>query len=71
MKKIQCNNCAREIKSRNGILLEDIFEGRKEWGYFSEKDLQRDTFFLCEECYDDMIRKFKIPIDREFKNEVL
>ena len=71
MGKIQCNNCAKEIKSMNGILLEDIFERRKDWGYFSKKDLQRDTFYLCEECYDNMIRKFKIPIERKLKNEVL
>ena len=46
----------------NGILKEDVFEGDKEWGYFSEKDMMRHSFILCEACYDKMISNFAIPI---------
>ncbi|MCI8770375.1 MAG: hypothetical protein HFH73_04375 [Lachnospiraceae bacterium] len=57
-----CNSCAREIKMENGILKEDVFEGNKEWGYFSEKDMMRHSFILCEACYDKMVSNFAIPL---------
>lgn len=70
-RNIQCNACARKIKEENGMLREDIFEGKKEWGYFSRNDLKVDTFYLCEDCYDKLITNFLIPIKREDKLEVL
>ena len=36
--EIRCNCCGRQLKTENGMLLEDAFEGGKEWGYFSRKD---------------------------------
>lgn len=66
-----CNGCAKELKIENEILKEDIFEGRKAWGYFSKKDLTVDTFCLCEECYEAMIQNFKIPVDRREKVEAI
>ena len=70
-KNIRCNGCGRRIKEENGFLREDVFEGRKEWGYFSKKDLQVDTFYLCEACYDALIENFKIPITRKGKTEAM
>lgn len=70
-KNIKCNGCGRKIKEENGLLREDVFEGKKEWGYFSKKDLQVDTFYLCETCYDAVIERFKIPITRKEKTEVM
>lgn len=70
-KAIYCNACGKEIKMYNNMLVEDIFEGKKEWGYFSKHDLKVDTFYLCEKCYEDMIAKFKIPISRMDKVEAL
>lgn len=68
---IQCNGCGRKLKEENGLLREDIFEGKKEWGYFSRKDLKVDTFYLCEDCYDHLIETFVVPLRREDKLEVL
>ena len=34
----------------------------KDWGYFSEKDLVRHEFDMCEQCYDKMIGEFQIPV---------
>lgn len=68
---IRCNACKKQIKSENGILKEDVFVGYKEWGYFSNKDLQIDHFYLCEECYEKMIKNFAIPVQRIEKTEVL
>lgn len=70
-KNMKCNKCGRKIKEENGLLREDVFEGRKEWGYFSKKDLQVDTFYLCELCYDTIIESFKIPITRKEKTEAM
>ncbi len=71
MKQIRCNKCGKIIPERNDILLEDVFEGKKEWGYFSQKDLQVETFYLCEACYERMTKDFVIPVKVEHKKEVL
>ena len=34
-------------------------------GYFSEKDGERHSFDLCESCYDDLLRTFRIPAEIE------
>lgn len=60
-RELFCNACAKKIKIENGILREDVFEGEKEWGYFSQKDMVRHSFILCEECYDSMVKSFAIP----------
>lgn len=70
-KDIFCNMCGKNIKQDHGILKEDIFQGYKEWGYFSHKDLENHKFNLCEECYDKLIQSFKIPIEAERKVEVI
>ncbi len=59
--KLWCNKCGREIRMERDILQEDVFEGVKQWGYFSKKDARIDSFILCEECYDQMISQFQIP----------
>ena len=45
----------------NDILLEDAFEAKKQWGYFSQKDTTLHSFVICEKCYDEMVKKFVIP----------
>ncbi len=58
---LKCNGCGRELRMENGILKEDVFEGKKQWGYFSKKDGEIHSFLLCEDCYEDMISKLMIP----------
>ena len=60
-KNLCCNRCGRILKSENGILREDVFEGKKQWGYFSKRDGQIHSFLLCEDCYDAMEKKFVVP----------
>lgn len=60
--KIYCNVCGRELHMKNGILLEDAFEARKQWGYFSNKDAKMHSFTICEECYDKFVSTFAIPL---------
>lgn len=68
---LYCNCCGKMMKVENGILKEDAFEASKEWGYFSNKDMEVHHFNLCEECYEQMISQFKIPVEVKKKLEVL
>ncbi|HHT97982.1 MAG TPA: hypothetical protein GXZ90_08835 [Clostridiales bacterium] len=68
---ILCNVCGKEIKLNNGILKEDVFEASKEWGFFSNRDLEVHHFNICESCYENMIENFKIPVTIMDKREVL
>jgi len=70
-KDIRCNVCGKQIFMEQGILKEDVFEAAKEWGYFSKYDLEVHKFNICEECYDNLIKSFKIPIKVIRKKEVL
>ncbi len=64
-KQIICNKCGKEFACVNDVLQEDGLFVRKEWGYFSRKDLQIHSFILCEECYDEMIHQFAVPVEVE------
>ena len=44
---------------------------KKEWGYFSGKDLKVHSFNLCEACYDRLLEEFEIPVTVEDKEVVL
>lgn len=69
--KNYCNACGRELKQDRGILSEDALFVKKDWGYFSEKDLQTHEFILCESCYDEMTKNFKRQITMTEKSEAL
>lgn len=63
VEKIVCNKCGKEIIVKNGILVEEVLSVQKRWGYFSNKDNEVHEFDLCEECYDEWIETFKIPVE--------
>ena len=65
IKKIICNRCGREIQAENGQPTAGVFSVDYQWGYFSEKDNRRDHFDLCESCYDELTRNFKIKMEEE------
>lgn len=69
--KVVCNKCGKEFKGKNGILHEDGLFVVKEWGYFSEKDLQIHSFNLCEMCYGEMIKGFVVPVEVVDKKSAL
>ena len=60
--KIICNKCGREIPLIEGVPREDFLEVEKHWGYFSGKDGQMDRFDLCEKCYDELVKSFRIKM---------
>ncbi len=70
LKTVICNKCKKELKVKNGILMEGCFQGDVRFGYFSNKDGTRHSFDLCEECYDKMIREFSVPVDEEEMSEL-
>ena len=51
--------------------MEGVFSADKRWGYFSKKDRTKDSFDLCEECYDIIISQFTIPVERGTYTELL
>lgn len=69
-KKCLCNGCGGPIGSC-GESREDALRVRKEWGYFSTRDLEVHEFNLCEKCYAELIRSFVIPVTISEKVEVL
>ena len=66
-KQVCCNQCGRPLLP----IEEDALVVKQEWGYFSKKDLQVHEFALCEQCYDQMVEKFAMPITISDKREVL
>ena len=60
-KKLFCNGCGRMLNYENGILREAVFDGKTQCGYFSKRDGEIHSFLLCEDCYDEMVKKFVTP----------
>ena len=60
-----------EIKVDNGIVKEGAFSITYGWGYFSKKDGETHSLDLCEDCYDELIKSFNIPINIVDRNEIV
>lgn len=63
MKKIQCNQCGKIFEYENETATNEFCFVTKDWGYFSKKDGIRHQFVLCEECYDQLIQNFTVPVE--------
>jgi len=63
--KVICNKCGKEVIVQNGYFEQDVLNVNKRWGYFSDKDNEIHSFDLCESCYDELIKSFKIPAEIE------
>lgn len=68
---VYCNVCGRELEHKGEILLEDYIQVSKQWGYFSEHDLELHKFNICEHCFNTMVKSFKIPVEIGRVKEVL
>lgn len=69
--EIYCNKCKKQIKSSQGMEQEGVLHVEKTWGYFSGKDGEKHCFDLCEDCYDEMIRGFAVPVEVEELTELV
>jgi len=70
-KEIYCNMCGRRIQAEQEIVQEDTIRIEKIWGYFSDKDGEKHSLNLCEECYDKWIKGFAIPPEVSEENELI
>ena len=66
-----CNCCKKSLNIQNGIITEGVFSVEYAFGYFSEKDEEIHKFDLCEKCYDEWIKTFRIPIEIANNTELL
>lgn len=64
---VVCDACGKEIKRNKYNEFDDFFHIEKTWGYHSNKDGRCDSFDICEECYDKMLKA--LGIDAESKDE--
>ena len=71
LEKVVCNKCGRSLKVENGRLKEGCFSATAAFGYFSRKDGSVHRFDLCEDCYDEMIAQFTVPVEEEEASELL
>ncbi|MGI6094453.1 MAG: hypothetical protein ACOYBL_03375 [Lachnospiraceae bacterium] len=71
LEQVCCNQCGKALRVENGIIMEGVFHGAIDWGYFSDYDGESHSFDLCEDCYKKMISKFQIPVTKEQKTELL
>ena len=69
--KMKCNFCGYEMKTDKGIVVEGVCSVDCSWGYFSGKDGETHSFDICEKCYDNMVKQFKIPADIKENRELL
>ena len=61
--KVICNRCKKEMKMKGKYLTEGCFSVDYVFGYFSRKDGTRHRFDLCEDCYDEFVGNFAIPVE--------
>lgn len=67
----RCNCCGELIQQVTPTgLYADYLSINKKWGYFSNKDLTRHSFCICESCYDKWVKTFAIPIEEIAVTEV-
>ena len=60
-----CNKCGRVLRQVNGIMHEDALMITKDWGYFSDKDGERHSLCICEDCYDALVKELSVPVSIE------
>lgn len=68
---VVCNCCGKKLVVEKGMVREGAISIDHVWDFFSEKDGEIHHFDLCEECYDEMILGFRIPVDVEEQVELL
>ena len=71
LETVICNCCGKKLAVKDGILREGGLGVEHTWDYFSEKDGETHRFDLCEECYDELLRNFRISAEVEEIREFL
>ena len=68
---VVCNCCKKELLVENGILKEECIHVTHDFGYFSKRDGETQSFDLCEDCYEKIVAKFRIPAEMQERMELL
>ncbi|MGL4363019.1 MAG: hypothetical protein ACRCSG_07135 [Cellulosilyticaceae bacterium] len=63
--EICCNKCGDKVEIFPNNRHADYLKIKKQWGYFSNKDLTTHSFVICEHCYDKLIESFVIPVNEK------
>ena len=63
LESVVCNCCGKKLVVKDGIIREGVLTINHAWDFFSEKDGEVHHMDLCEDCYDEMISGFRIPVD--------
>jgi hypothetical protein len=70
--EIYCNRCGKLICREDRRDYTSFLTVTKEWGYFScKKDGIRQSFDLCEPCYDSLTEDFAIPPKTQRMTELI
>ena len=59
---VKCNLCGKQLKKDDFGYIEDHLSVNKTWGYGQPSDGETHDFDLCYDCYEDLISRFKIPM---------
>ncbi len=60
IKDILCNACKKSCTATSGFGFSYATLSAK-WGYSSKKDMENHLSHICEDCYDKIVKNFKIP----------
>ncbi len=71
LQQVICNRCEKNLFVENGFLKDASYEGKQSFGYFSERDGMTHRFDLCEECYNEWICMFRIPVSETEDTEMI
>lgn len=71
LKSVTCNGCQKQLMVKKGILIEECIHIKKTFGYFSDRDGTTESFDLCQECYEKIVKGLAIPVDRQDNTEFL
>ena len=71
LETVICNGCGKKLIVKDGILREGALRIDHAWDFFSEKDGEVHHMDLCEECYDQLARSLRIPVEIEESTELL
>lgn len=70
---VTCNNCGkskeRDFEGDYIDYEEELWDGEYQsfyiaWGYMSKYDTEEWKFDLCQKCIEEIVSKFKIPIEK-------
>lgn len=65
LKELLCNVCGKPILKNTFGYYDDHISIEKRWGYGSPYDNETHNFEICHDCYDKMIKTFKIDVSKE------